>query len=73
MAPPLLRTFDAPGDSGECLGPWMEGSYRCEYVRPDGQWKFSRPWFRTVAPDPYADEKLKELRSRHSKPPASEA
>ncbi len=43
-------------------GPWMEGRYRCEYVNRAGQWKFIHLWFRTVAPDPDADERLKKSR-----------
>jgi SnoaL-like domain len=54
-------------------GPWMEGRYRCQYVKRDGEWKFIYLWFRTVAPDPGADDRLKELRSRQSEPSASKA
>jgi uncharacterized protein (TIGR02246 family) len=31
---------------------WLEGRYRCEYVRRDGRWKFASMWFRVVLPDP---------------------
>lgn len=45
-------------------GPWMEGRYRCEYVRRADGWKFSRLWFRTVAPDPEFDDKVKAARAQ---------
>lgn len=47
-------------------GPWMEGRYRCEYIRRDGQWKFIHLWFRTVAPDPDADQRLKAQRAQQA-------
>lgn len=45
-------------------GPWMEGRYRCEYVRREDGWKFSHLWFRTVAPDPEFDDRLKASRAQ---------
>lgn len=57
LSSPVL---DVDGDraSGEWTwhrllpGAWLEGRYRCEYVRRDGRWRFARMWFRVVAPDP---------------------
>jgi hypothetical protein len=40
-------------------GPWSEGRYRCEYVREDGTWKFSKVWFRVLLPD--SDEAIAQL------------
>jgi hypothetical protein len=32
-------------------GGWLEGRYRCAYVRRDGAWKFASMWFRVVLPE----------------------
>jgi hypothetical protein len=45
-------------------GPWSEGRYRCEYARIDGDWKFTRVWFRVVAPD--SDDELVSMRPGQS-------
>jgi hypothetical protein len=50
-------------------GPWMEGRYKCEYRRRGGVWRFSRIWFRTVAPDPGLDDRVKaEMAAKAAKP-----
>ena len=40
-------------------GPWSEGRYRCGYAR-NGDWNFTRVWFRVVAPD--SDDELASMR-----------
>lgn len=37
--------------SGAPPGGWLEGRYRCEYVRRDGAWKFASMRFRVVLPE----------------------
>jgi len=47
----FLCDFPVMGARLRAPGPWMEGRYRCEYVRRDGRWLFSGMWFRVVLPD----------------------
>jgi ketosteroid isomerase-like protein len=49
-------------------GPWMEGRYRCQYRRVEGEWKFSDVWFRVVLPDP--DLSQEEMQARLAAAPA---
>lgn len=56
----LVCEFQTPTGMMRAWGPWMEGRYRCQYVRQDGQWKIHDLWFRAVLPD--ADPAPEEVR-----------
>jgi hypothetical protein len=57
--------FRTTGGMMRVWGPWLEGRYRCEYARVDGQWLFKDMWFRVVLPDrdPEHDEMQERLGS----------
>lgn len=45
-------------------GVWQECRYRCSYRREAGVWKIARIHFRSVAPDPDHDDKIKAEAAR---------
>lgn len=56
----LVCEFPTPTGMMRAWGPWMEGRYRCRYVRVGGEWKIHDLWFRSVLPDP--DPPAEEVR-----------